>query len=76
MKSFVIYTALFMGILFVTVAAFAWFDVLQHGEFFSNPLVKTAAGWSMTGLMLLAVGIRGLRQRKRINAQKRVVETR
>ena len=70
------YTALFMGILFVAVAVFAWIDVLQHGDFFSNPLVKTAAGWSMTGFMLLAVGIRGLRQRQRINAQKRIVETR
>ena len=72
MKSFVICTALFLGILFVAVAAFAWIDVLQHGDFFSNPLVKTAAGWTMTGLMLLAVGIRGLRQRRRRNAQKAV----
>ena len=63
MKPFVRYTALVLGILFVAAAAFAWFDVLTNENILTNPELKTAGGWLMTGLMLLALGVRGWRQR-------------
>ena len=55
MKPFVRYTALVLGILFVAGAAFAWFDVLTHENILTNPELKIAGGWLMTGLMLLAL---------------------
>ncbi len=65
MKPFVYYTSLLLGLLFLALAVPAWIDVFEHGDFFSNSLVKPAAGWSMTGLIFLAVGLRGWRQRAR-----------
>ena len=53
MKPFVRYTALVLGILFIAGASFAWFDVLTHENILTNPELKTAGGWLMTGLMLL-----------------------
>jgi hypothetical protein len=64
MKPFVRFTALFLAILFLTAAAFAWFDVLTHENILMNPELKIASGWLMTGLMLLALGIRGWRRRR------------
>ena len=63
MKPFVRCTALFLGILFFAGAAFAWFDVLTHDNILTNPELKSAGGWLMTGLMLLALGVRGWRWR-------------
>ena len=37
--------------LFVAAAAFAWFDVLTHENILTNPELKTAGGWLMTGLV-------------------------
>jgi hypothetical protein len=65
MKPFVYYTSLVLALLFLLVAASAWMEVFDHGDFFTHPLTKSAAGWSMTGLMLLAVGLRGWRRRDR-----------
>jgi hypothetical protein len=62
-KPFVRYTALFLGILFLSGAGFTWFDVLTHDNIFNNPELKIAAGWLTTGLMLLALGLRGRRRR-------------
>ena len=68
MKPFVYYTSLVLGLSFLIVAAFAWTEVFDHGDFFRDPLTKSAAGWSMTGLVFLAVGLRewrsGTRKRK------------
>jgi hypothetical protein len=64
MKPFVRYTALVLGILFLCGAGFAWFDVLAHDNVLNNPELKIAAGWLMTGLMLLGLSIRGWRGRK------------
>jgi hypothetical protein len=58
-KPFVRYTALVLGILFLLGAGFAWFDVLSHENILANPELKIASGWLMTGLMLLALAIRG-----------------
>ena len=63
LKPFVRYTALILGVLFISGAAFAWFDVLSHENILTNPELKTAAGWLLTGLMLLALGMRGWRRR-------------
>ena len=54
-----------LAILFLTGAAFAWIEVLRHGDLLSNPLLKSASGSLMTGLMFLALGFRGWRPRKR-----------
>ena len=63
MKPFVRYTALILGVLFLSGAGFAWFDVLSHENALTNPELKVAGGWLLTGLMLLALGMRGLRRR-------------
>jgi hypothetical protein len=64
-KPFVRYTALFLAIVFLSGAAFVWFDVLTHDNVFTNPELKIAAGWLTTGLMLLGLSVRGWRGRKR-----------
>lgn len=65
MKPFVRYTALFLAIIFLSGAAFVWFDVFTHDNVFTNPELKIAAGWLTTGLMLLGLSVRGWRGRKR-----------
>ena len=65
MKPFVRYTALFLAIVFLSGAAFVWFDVFTHDNVFTNPELKIAAGWLTTGLMLLALGLRGRRRNRR-----------
>jgi hypothetical protein len=65
MRPFVRFTALVLAILFLTGAGFVWFDVLTHENILANPELKIASGWLMTGLMLLALGIRGWRRRAR-----------
>jgi len=54
-----------LALLFLTGAAFAWTDVLSHDNLLANPLLKTASGLLMTGLMFLALSLRGWRPRKR-----------
>jgi len=63
MKPLVRFTALILSALFLGGAALAWFDVLTHDNILSNPELKTAGGWLMTGFMLLALGMRGWRRR-------------
>jgi ABC-type uncharacterized transport system permease subunit len=65
MKPFVRYTALFLAIVFLSGAAFVWFDVFTHDDVFTNRELKIAAGWLTTGLMLLGLSVRGWRGRKR-----------
>ena len=62
MKPFVRYTAFFLAVVFLSGAALVWFDVLTHDNIFTNPELKTAAGWLTTGLMLLALAMRGRRR--------------
>jgi len=75
MKPFVYRTALVLALLLLFVALSAWIEVLTHGDFFSHPLVKSAAGWSMTGLMFLAVGWRGWRSRKKSGKEAKTTES-
>jgi hypothetical protein len=63
-KPFVRITALVLAVLFLTGAAFAWIDVLSRGNLFGDPLVKSAAGFLVSGLMFLALGLRGLKWRR------------
>lgn len=65
MKSYVRFTALLLAVLFLSGAALALFDVLTHENILRNPQLKSAGGWSMTGLMLLGLGLRGWRRRRR-----------
>ena len=63
MKPFVRITALVLGILFLIGAAVAWLELLKYGDWLSGPGLKQAAGWLLTGLMFLALGLRGWRSR-------------
>jgi hypothetical protein len=64
MNPFVSITAVALAVLFLLGAGLAWFDILTHENILTNPELKTASGWLMTGLMLLALGIRGWRRRR------------
>jgi hypothetical protein len=64
MKPFVRITAFTLALLFLLAAGVAWFDVLTHENILTNPELKIASGWLMTGLMLLALAIRGWRRRR------------
>jgi Zn-dependent protease with chaperone function len=64
-KPFVRYTSLLLAVLFLTGAAYAWSGLLSRGDLLSDPLLKPASGLLMTGLMFLAVGLRGWWPRKR-----------
>jgi hypothetical protein len=63
MKPFVRITAVVLALLFLLGAGVAWFDVLTDENILANPELKLAGGWLMTGLMLLALAIRGWRRR-------------
>ena len=64
MKPFVKITVVALAVLFLFGAGLAWFDVLTHENIIANPELKSATGWLMTGLMFLALGLRGWRRRK------------
>jgi hypothetical protein len=64
MKPFVRVTALVLAVLFLLGASLAWFDVLTHENVLTNPELKIASGWLMTGFMLLALAVRGWRRRR------------
>jgi hypothetical protein len=69
-KPFVRVTAIVFAILFLLGAGVGWFDVLSHENILTNPELKTASGWLTTGLMLLALGMRGWRRRADSNSRK------
>jgi hypothetical protein len=64
MKRFVRVTALLLAALFLTGAAFAWIDLWKRENLLTDPLLKPAAGFLTTGLMFLAVGLRGWRRHR------------
>ena len=49
MKPIVRSTILFFAMVFLGGAVFAWFDVLTHDSILTNPELKFATGWLMTG---------------------------
>ena len=66
MKPFVVYSALALAILFLIGAAFAGTELLQEVNLLTNPKLKPALGFFVTGLMFLGIGVRGWRARRRI----------
>jgi hypothetical protein len=65
MKPIVRSTILLFAMVFLGGAVFAWFDVLTHDNILTNPELKFATGWLMTGLMFLGLGMRGWRWRQK-----------
>ncbi len=65
MKPFIRRTALVLASLFLGGAAVAWIDLLKQGDILSNPQLKSASAWLTTGLMFLALGLRGWRSGSR-----------
>ena len=59
MKPFVWVTALLLAVIFLAGAAFTGLDVLTHANVFQNPELKIAAGWLVSGLLFLSLGVRG-----------------
>jgi hypothetical protein len=49
---------------FLIAAAFAWVELLRQENLLSNPLVKPASAWLVTGLMFLVLALRGRRCHK------------
>jgi hypothetical protein len=69
MKLFVRITAVALAILFLTGAATAWIDFFKLDHATSDPALRQAAGWSLTGLMFLALGLRDWRSRRKRRAE-------
>ena len=69
MKPFVWITALILSLPFLGGAVFTAYDVLGRPDILTNPESKVAIGWLFTGLMFLAMGLRGWKsQRRKIDA--------
>ena len=51
-----------MAVVFSLGAGLASFDVLTHENMLANPELKFAGGWLTTGLMFLALALRGRRK--------------
>jgi hypothetical protein len=69
MKAFVWITALILSLPFLGGAVFTACDVLGRQDILTNPESKVAVGWLFTGLMFLAMGVRGWKShRRRIDA--------
>jgi hypothetical protein len=68
-KPLVRVASLILAVLFLMAAAFAWIEILQHGDVLSDPRLKSSSAWLMSGLMFLPLGVRGWRPRQRRNAE-------
>ncbi len=72
MKPVFTYTALAMAILFLAGALIAGVEVLQEENLLTNPKLKPALGFFVTGGMFLGIGLRGWRTRRRnVESSKR-----
>ena len=65
MKPFIWITALLLSMPFLGGAVFTAYDVLGSHDILTNPESKVAVGWLFTGLMFLAMGVRGWRSHRR-----------
>ena len=68
MKPFVWVAALLLAVLFLIGAAFTGLDVLTHSDVLRNPELKIAAGWLVSGLLFLSLGVRGWKGHQRKTA--------
>jgi hypothetical protein len=64
MKSFVTYAALAFALIFLAGALFAGVEVLQEPNLLTNPKLKPALGFLVTGGMFLGIGLRSWRARR------------
>jgi hypothetical protein len=67
MKPFIVYSALVLAILFLGGALLAGAELVREGNLLTNPKIKPALGFLVTGVMFLGIGLRGLRSRKQTN---------
>lgn len=65
MKPFVWATALGLALLFLAGAALTAIDATSEPDFLTSPKTKVAAGWLVTGLMFLSLGVRGWKSHRR-----------
>ncbi len=65
MKPVFVYAALLLALVFLAGAAVAGVELLREGNSFTDPKVKPALGFLVTGMIFLGIGLRGLRSRKR-----------
>ena len=65
MKPFVWITALILSLPFIGGAIYTAYDVLGRPDMLTNPASKVAVGWLFTGLMFLAMGVRGWKSHRR-----------
>ena len=68
MRPFVWITALLVAGIFLAGALFTGLDVLSHAEVLKNPELKIAAGWLVSGLLFLSLGVRGWKAHRRKTA--------
>jgi len=68
MKRFVWVAALLLAAIFLLGAAFTGLDVLTHADVLKNPELKIAAGWLVSGLLFLSLGVRGWKAHRRKTA--------
>jgi hypothetical protein len=66
MKPVIWITALLLSLPFLAGAAFTAYDVLGRQDILNNPESKVAVGWLFTGLMFLAMGVRGWKSHRRM----------
>ena len=66
-KPFVRYTALILAILFLAGASIAFINLLEEGNLFSNPKMKSVLQLLVPGLMFLGLALRGWPRRKPSN---------
>ena len=65
MKTFVWATALGLALLFLAGATLTAIDAMSDPDFLTSPKTKIAAGWLVTGLMFLSLGVRGWKSHRR-----------
>jgi hypothetical protein len=65
-KPFIWITALVLSLPFLGGAVFTAYDVLGSHDILTNPESKVAVGWLFTGLMFLAMGVRGCKSHRRM----------
>src|SRR5438067_13451227 len=69
MKPFFRVTSLLLAILFLGAAAFAWIDLLKHGDLLSAPRLKPASAWLTAVRMPFALRLRRVGPRARRHSE-------
>jgi hypothetical protein len=64
-----------LAVLFVIGAVFASYDVLTHENIITNPLLRSASGWLVTGFIFLRIALRGQRRHRKRTTTEVSTET-